>query len=376
MTFTSPFTGPFTPFFPDVIVQEPAIDDDIEIGRPTKRYKGIYVVNVHADTLLGPTRAFPVDNIVVNNTGTSVIGHLPSFSDTTDKELVDSGVVAANVVTNTTGTSVVGNLAEFSDTKDKVLQDSGIATSNVFLADGSVAMTGDLNTDSNGIGRLSSATFTANPVVFGPLGSLLQVFANGGRLHTIDSGNTVKDIATLADIPPPSSTTSKSIYSAIGNGADVTNTVTETTLLTPDGGILGSLTVPANTTQGGTILKFTARSFIGSIDALASVTFKLKVNGSSCLQFTWTSTPGETNLGLVHQMTLGIYGDTNGITSGTTIVGSGFGVAVLPAFGSVGGGPNAWDITVDNVLDWTATWSAASPSNAVQTSTFLMEQLF
>ena len=48
MTYFSPFVGPYSNFpVPDnVIVQEPNLDNTIEIGRPSKRYKTIYVAEV------------------------------------------------------------------------------------------------------------------------------------------------------------------------------------------------------------------------------------------------------------------------------------------------------------------------------------------
>lgn len=75
MSYYSPFTGPFTPVpIPtEVIVQVPDVDNDVEIGRPTKRYKTIYVTDVKSTDV--ETDNLDVTDVAVS--GTLTLGGTP-----------------------------------------------------------------------------------------------------------------------------------------------------------------------------------------------------------------------------------------------------------------------------------------------------------
>ena len=108
-----------------------------------------------------PTNAWTViqTNIdgAVTGPASSTSGNVASYSGTTGKHIVDSGVVAANIVTNTTASSTANNLVKYTDIAGKVIADSGISTTNL------VTMT---STATSGAAVVSSvATSVATGVV-------------------------------------------------------------------------------------------------------------------------------------------------------------------------------------------------------------------
>lgn len=98
-----PFTGPYTEptLSSNIIVQEPDLDNVIEIGRPLKRYKGIHVVEIHASDV--DTTDLTATNGTVTNL-TSTTATIPTLTTT-------NATVTTGTVTNLTATdATVTNL--------------------------------------------------------------------------------------------------------------------------------------------------------------------------------------------------------------------------------------------------------------------------
>lgn len=190
----------------------PDLDDVIEIGRPTKRYKRINVVDIASTTLAGPSHSRAIDNIlssaddgksgrvvtftgaakVVQDGGTLLSDLLTSASlanyvqksgatmtgdlDMGTHALLHCGAIsgatnsrtADNLVSNA-GTGAVGSLASFAS--DKVVQDAGITASNVVTNAGAATA-----------GRV--ATFSANKVIQDG-GTLLSSLATSAGVAAI-----------------------------------------------------------------------------------------------------------------------------------------------------------------------------------------------
>lgn len=66
----------------------------------------------------------------VNGPAVSTAGNIATYSDTTGRQLSDSGVGAANVVQGP-ASSVAGNLPSFSGVSGKLLQDSGVSAAGI-----------------------------------------------------------------------------------------------------------------------------------------------------------------------------------------------------------------------------------------------------
>lgn len=139
-----------------------------------------------------------------------------------------------------------------------------------------------------------------------------------------------------------------------GSGPIVTNTAVETTML----GITarGSTTIPANVHADGSAVHFSGSAFMAGGIALSTCTFNLNLNGASVWSNVFNSA-GAVNQFLKFDIDL----TSDGAAAGGAGLFTSSGVASV--IGGVGG---AWDVTVAQVFNLTATWNTADPGNQVQ----------
>jgi len=257
MAFFSPFTGPWMPYPAPLgtVLEEPATDNTIDIGRPTKRYRTVYAtttessqlelvnqgappvpdagttdlyatnagnlvvvrvgssgtcvtddgkVPMAADLSMGSHDLTSVGNLngtavssLVHATGASVSGNLPKYNDTSGTSVQDSGVNITNVVTSS-GTLASPNVV--SGFGGHAVTDSGISINNLLLRDGTLGMTGNLSLATHDIGSvgLINGNNPSNMVTTaGTLTSGHVVTGNGSK--TVQDGTIVASNLLLAD---------------------------------------------------------------------------------------------------------------------------------------------------------------------------------
>jgi hypothetical protein len=147
-------------------------------------------------------------------------------------------------------------------------------------------------------------------------------------------------------------------YGTKSNGAVITNTVVETSLLSSGA---GSLIIPANSMNLGSLIRIKFGVFLAALAALSTVVIRLRANGSQV----WQSpvlTGAQVNQAIIAEI------DLNNVDNANPAISSIFNQdGSLPAITS---GNASLDYTINETFDLTAQFSVADPGNQIQMGTF------
>lgn len=150
-------------------------------------------------------------------------------------------------------------------------------------------------------------------------------------------------------------------YSNNNTGAIITNTVTETSLVSTG---VGSLIVPGNYLGIGSVTKIKFSIFLAGVVALSAVTIRLKGNGNQLWQSPVLAGP-LTNVQLIGEIEL-----TNIDNANPLIMAKFYQDGVVPVLIVTG---TSLDYTVNDTFNLTAQFASADPGNQIQMNTINME---
>ncbi len=150
---------------------------------------------------------------------------------------------------------------------------------------------------------------------------------------------------------------SMSVYPQYGSNAvtatTVTNSITETSLLSTG---TGSLIIPANSMNIGSVTKIKFCSFISNLDALSNVIIRLRGNGAQLIQFGPITGP-LTNVNLIGEIELTNVDNANPLISAVF-----FQDSLAPVLTN---SSTSLDYTLNDTFDLTAQFNVASVTNII-----------
>lgn len=362
--FYSPFTGPFstlTSQLPaDVIVTSPAVDNLIDIGTPSKRYKTEYVVDVKTTSVETTT----LTATTVNTTGiTATTGTITTLS-------------APTLTTTTINGAPATFLVEYGSSSPTTTNHVATFTNAPYPGTGNTDYTiTDSSWNINDIAKVQSL------FVFG---NLLQGFAPdsiGDSKIVAADVVTCTSTSTTNNLCKFSNTTGRVIQDAGINASQILtgnypstqfitrfyqqidvvfigNTVTETSI-TAGAAHLGTLVLPTGSKKVGTSVHLQA--YVRIDTGGDNVTFNVKCNGNVLA----TSSGLGGGMGVVDFFSLLTSATESTNSIATNVNGS---VFTNNQFAITG-----WDIAGTSTFDITATWSAADPGDNLEVDTVNMD---
>ncbi len=158
----------------------------------------------------------------------------------------------------------------------------------------------------------------------------------------------------------------------------VANTATETSLTNTG---TGTLAIPANYLQPGTVIRFTASGFFSSIAGGQTVTFNQKLGNTIVCSGTLVEleAANTNHWSIVSLITVQTNGANGGVVAGGTLSGMNFSSGVPVAIGGLTHMAKTNSTTIDTttalVPNLTATWGTADPGNSVTCQQLFYEVL-
>jgi hypothetical protein len=204
--------------------------------------------------------------------------------------------------------------------------------------------------------------------------NMSDYFKNKWKAGDLEAKNFYEWLSSIDQYVPDSM--DGGLFAQTGDSVPITNTTTETTMV--NGGV-GALYVPANNFRVGDSFIATIHGDISSLNN-ATIQIKIKANASVIADtgpITLLSTASNHyDLSIYFTVRqIGVSGVASLMTTGTFTYNKSsnnsperIGIESLDV--------SNFDTTIDNVLDITAQWGAASPSNSIDTHTFNLYKIF
>lgn len=384
MTYYSPFTGPFSPFpIPsNVLLTEPATDNTIDIGTPTKRYRRSYIVDmvsttsetgtltattVHTTGLTSTTGTITtLTASTVNTTGVNATtGSITTLTAPTLTTTTINGAAATYLVEyGATSPTTTGNVTTFinppvpgTGNSAYTIIDSGIPLNEIVKVSSSFPLVSEKLAMGFGPDSVRDSQIVAADVVTctgtSTTGNLCKYTSTTGRVIE-DAGINTSQILT-GNYPSTQFVTR--LYQQI-DVMFVGNTITETSI-TAGAVHLGTLVVPAGRKKVGTSVRLQA--YVRIDTGGDTVIFNVKCNGNVLA----TSVAIGGGMGVLDFFALLTSATENTNSLATNVNGS---VFTNNQFAVTG-----WDVAGASTFDITATWSAADPGDNLEVDTVNMD---